>query len=148
MATKTGTQKIHPVEEEDKMSGNRLFYVVIVLALTILAALTIRTAIATSSIVSVGYGDYDEVERGRTNFSKVPAETSYDEVEHLRANFADAASHAMPFPGKEKDDLAVLQSAPGVNGSLIEDRADRAQRIAVTFERYFRGKEKDDMVMP
>jgi hypothetical protein len=52
------------------------------------------------------------------------------------------------FPGKEQDDLAVASSAPGSQGGLIEDRADRALRTGMTPERVFPGKEKDDMVVP
>lgn len=52
------------------------------------------------------------------------------------------------FPGKEQDDAALAQSASGVNGSLIEDRADRALRTSVAPERYFPGKEQDDLVKP
>jgi hypothetical protein len=66
MAAKIGAKEIHPVKEEDKMSRNRLFYVVIVLALAILAVLTIRTAVASSSVVSVGYDSYAKVDRART----------------------------------------------------------------------------------
>jgi hypothetical protein len=47
-------KKIHPVSEEEKMSRNRFFYMVIVLAFLVIGALTLRFAIATSAVVSSG----------------------------------------------------------------------------------------------
>lgn len=71
------------------MSNKRFFYVVIAMVLLALGAITLRTALATSAVVSTPRDAYDEVERTRAQFRAGEAnDTSYDEVERTRSNFS------------------------------------------------------------
>lgn len=50
------------------MSRKRLFFVLAALALVVIGALTIRVAIATSAVASIGHTNYNEVERNPSKF--------------------------------------------------------------------------------
>ena len=70
------------------MSLNRLLYVLIGLALVIVAGLAIRTSIATSAVAATAHDSYDELERIRASRDPVKtADFSYDEVERNRSQF-------------------------------------------------------------
>jgi hypothetical protein len=100
VAATIGNTKIHPVEEEDKMSRNPILFVVLALVVAILAVLTIRTATATSAVIVPAQDNYDAVERIRASRdSRQSADFSYDEVERIRSMFtltrpADGSSSA------------------------------------------------------
>jgi hypothetical protein len=83
-------------ERGEKMFTNRLFTLFVILSLVLVAAFTVRGAVATSAVGSNGFASYDQVERIRSIFSPTSGvDYSYDEVEHLRA--APDAADAKPI---------------------------------------------------
>ncbi len=85
------------------MSKKHLFYVAIALALFALGAITLRTTVATSAVVSIPHDAYDEVERTRSNFSaNKSTDTSYDEVERIRAKVDAAKSFDSSYDEVER----------------------------------------------
>ncbi len=68
------------------MSINRILAVVVVLSLLFVAGLTIRSAVATSAVVTADHS-YDAIEHQRVIMAKpVVGDYSYDAIEHIRAD--------------------------------------------------------------
>jgi hypothetical protein len=77
--------KIHP-KEEANVSINRILAVIMVLSLLVVAGLTLRSAVATSAVIS-GDHSYDQIEHQRAVAPQpIVGDHSYDEIEHIRAD--------------------------------------------------------------
>ncbi len=94
------------------MSGNRILYVLIALALVILAGLTLRSAFATSAMVAPSQDPYDQVERERSlSASMKTTDSSYDDVERIRAARSTDTSY---------DEVERIRSARAASSSAAK----------------------------
>jgi hypothetical protein len=125
--------KIHP-NEEKKMSLNRLFAVFVVLTLLLVAGLTIRSAVATSALVSADR-TYDPIERLRAQRDSLSAaDRSYDEIEQIRS--ARDAGRVFDISYDEVEHLrAQRDSLNAVDRSYDEIEHIRSQRDALNATR-------------
>ncbi len=68
------------------MSINRILTVVVILSLLVVAGLTLRSAVATSAVVTADHS-YDAIEHQRVMVGQpTVGEHSYDAIEHIRAD--------------------------------------------------------------
>jgi hypothetical protein len=110
------------------MSRNPLFYVLVALALGVLATLAIRTGVATSRVVSVGHGGYDEVESARAGFHFGGSADLSDYWLRHRDEFsqmaqADLSDYALRHPGA----TILLEPAPDPSDYFSRHRAEISQ---------------------
>jgi hypothetical protein len=115
MRTVIGPNQLKRPIEEKKMFANRLFTVLVVLALGVVILFTFRQATATTAIAQADRS-YDQVEQGRASRSSanLPADRSYDQIEALRAGAA------LPLLDHGYDQVETLR---GQRGAWIADRS-------------------------
>lgn len=80
------------------MFRKSMLYVLPAVLLVIVAGITIRTAFATTGVVSMKFSGNAEVERNRNQLPlSIAADRSYDEVERNRSQFSSSVSPDAPY---------------------------------------------------
>jgi hypothetical protein len=120
--------KIHLIQEV-RINTQRLVTVAFTLSLMVVAALTLRTAFATSAFTYTPRNGYDEVERARANFNAgKSADLSYDQVKWIRSQYFFMDSTDQSYDEVERSRSNFLSTRSVDSSHTAVDLSDYALR--------------------